>query len=323
MQHACQKAVLTKNGVPLTAILSSVDLLRTYSDGVYTSARTFGQRAVFEFDKHVRRLADSVSVYSAKHPLPLEGEASKVITSYDRLRPVVLSNLASSMYLFQDISLKSEIKITMLLTWGQIDGFDLYMHLTPFSYQVKCPVQFNTVVASRKDPLAKHAEWAVERKVFEEQIQGHVNEVLLCEEDGSLSEGLSSNVFAVMDGTIFTTDNRILKGTVRDLVLEVCADEGIPVALEAPRLQHVQRWEACFITSTSRLVLPAQRLLLHPTLVSQLGLSLHDNHASTERVCYQEGGGWLKSFTSCPLVDQISAEVQRRIRDRCVEIIPA
>lgn len=37
---------------------------------------------------------------------------------------------------------------------------------------------------------------------------------------------------------------------------QVAAREGIPVVLQPPRLQDLPRWQGCFITSTSRLLLP-------------------------------------------------------------------
>lgn len=48
-----------------------------------------------------------------------------------------------------------------------------------------------------------------------------VNELLLAESDGTILEGLSSNFFVIMDGTLHTAGEGILPGTVRDLLLEV------------------------------------------------------------------------------------------------------
>lgn len=45
---------------------------------------------------------------------------------------------------------------------------------------------------------------------------------------GSLFEGLSSNFFAVLDGTLYTAGEGVLAGTVREVTLQVAAREGIP-----------------------------------------------------------------------------------------------
>ena len=59
-------------------------------------------------------------------------------------------------------------------------------------------------------------------------------------------------------------DGAVLAGTTRQLVLEVCAREGIPVALTPPDLADVSRWQGAFISSTSRLVLPVHELAFAP-----------------------------------------------------------
>ena len=45
---------------------------------------------------------------------------------------------------------------------------------------------------------------------------------------GALYEGLSSNFFAVLDGTVYTAGEGVLAGTVREVTLQVAAREGIP-----------------------------------------------------------------------------------------------
>lgn len=41
---------------------------------------------------------------------------------------------------------------------------------------------------------------------------------------------------------------------------QVCEREGIPVVLEAPSVNDLDRWEGAFVTSTSRLVLVIDEL---------------------------------------------------------------
>jgi branched-subunit amino acid aminotransferase/4-amino-4-deoxychorismate lyase len=48
----------------------------------------------------------------------------------------------------------------------------------------------------------------------------------------------------------------VLEGTVRRLVLEVCARHEVPVSLSPPSLADLPRWQAALISSTSRLLLP-------------------------------------------------------------------
>lgn len=80
--------------------------------------------------------------------------------------------------------------------------------------------------------------------------------------DGELTEGSSSNVFAVLDGELRTApaDRRILRGITRDVVLELAAGCGIPVVERAPALGEVARAGEIFICSSTREIVPVTRL---------------------------------------------------------------
>ena len=71
---------------------------------------------------------------------------------------------------------------------------------------------------------------------------GAMNELLLATEEGALLEGSQTNFFAIRDGAVHTAAEGILEGTVRRLVLEVCAREGIPTVLRPPALGSSSEW---------------------------------------------------------------------------------
>jgi branched-subunit amino acid aminotransferase/4-amino-4-deoxychorismate lyase len=43
----------------------------------------------------------------------------------------------------------------------------------------------------------------------------------------------------------------VLAGTFRSLVLEVCAENHIPISLHCPQVSTIDRWQSVFITSTT------------------------------------------------------------------------
>lgn len=103
-----------------------------------------------------------------------------------------------------------------------------------------------------------------------------VEETLLVGEGGALEEGASSNFFALTkDGVLQTSgEDAVLPGTVRAVVLrvaregpgaEAAAAAAWPVASvaegRAPRLAEAGQWRACFLSSTSRQLLPVDELL--------------------------------------------------------------
>merc|ERR1712232_587187 len=106
-------------------------------------------------------------------------------------------------------------------------------------------------------------QWVKDRQYLEEiQRKAGVNEVLMFDSEGLISEGLQTNFFAIApDGTTFTApDERVLAGTVRKVVLQVAQQHGIPVKLECPNIREAASWESCLIGSTSRLAKPISEL---------------------------------------------------------------
>ncbi len=74
---------------------------------------------------------------------------------------------------------------------------------------------------------------------------------------GCLTEGSNSNLFAVVDGVVYTPPAaQVLAGVTRDLLIAWAGRHGLQIH-EAPlALADLPRWEECFITSTSRHIMP-------------------------------------------------------------------
>lgn len=79
--------------------------------------------------------------------------------------------------------------------------------------------------------------------------------------------GLSSNFFVYSErlkALLTCGASRCLPGTVRGLVLEVAREKKIPTLFRCPRWTDRQKdkWSAAFLTSTSRLVMPVEKILV-------------------------------------------------------------
>lgn len=87
------------------------------------------------------------------------------------------------------------------------------------------------------------------------------NEALLVRDD-RITEGASSNVFAVLDGTVATPpkNNEILPGVTRDLLLELLRGAGVPVQERPLGLAELRRADEVWITSSTREVLAVARV---------------------------------------------------------------
>jgi branched-chain amino acid aminotransferase len=83
-------------------------------------------------------------------------------------------------------------------------------------------------------------------------------EAILCDADGSVAEGASSNVFAVIDGQVRTppTEVGILDGITRAKVIGLCRAGEIPFAEQRLSPADLRGAGEVFITSATRAVLP-------------------------------------------------------------------
>ncbi len=86
---------------------------------------------------------------------------------------------------------------------------------------------------------------------------GNAHEALLVNHRDEITEGATSNFFAVKDGKILhAPETEILTGVTMSLVLEIAGRIGISVEETALPEEDIETWDETFITSTSRKVLP-------------------------------------------------------------------
>jgi len=165
-----------------------------------------------------------------------------------------------------DTFLDSNLKLAPLQDDNNLGGQTLLiLHATLLPPRRLPPVKVVIAGAPRENALAKDSEWVRARTSLEASKGDDIEEVLLCvteKERLRVLEGTQTNVFALIGDVIYTAGGSdVLEGTVRRLVLEVCAENNIPVILEAPTLGDSEKaWDGAFLTSTSRLVLPIDEM---------------------------------------------------------------
>ena len=105
-----------------------------------------------------------------------------------------------------------------------------------------------------------------ERRKLEEEMNSDSNEIILVDEFGRLYEGLSSNFFIIRsDGLLQTAPLKdVLVGTVLMKVIEEW--NWGPIIYEHPLVDEIGNWLGAFITSTSRLILPINQILINGKL---------------------------------------------------------
>ncbi len=207
--------------------------------GAYTTLRTYGGRGIVRFGAHLRRLEESAALLG--RPGRIDGGAS---------RRLVANALEETRH----------PESRLRLTFAPPRLFASIEPLAPPSRsRYEEGVACVTLPIHRDRPRVKDTRFIATARRAYDNLPSGAEEGLLRAEDGALLEGLSSNLFAVLDGTLHTEEDRVLPGITRFLVLEV-AEPLMPLARRAVRLDELPHLGEAFITSASREVLPVVRI---------------------------------------------------------------
>jgi branched-subunit amino acid aminotransferase/4-amino-4-deoxychorismate lyase len=207
---------------------------RTLPHGSYTTLRTYDGRRVLRLEQHVARLCESLDP-PAPGALTLPEARGALLAALDATR-----------------HLESRARLTLAPP-------RLFVTVERFApLPARCyadGVACVSVPVRRRNPHAKDTDFIATAAATHATLPPGVEEGLMTADDGALLEGLSSNLFAIIGGTLRTEGERVLHGVTRSLVLEV-ARGLLPVETRAPAIAELGSFQEAFLTSVSREILP-------------------------------------------------------------------
>jgi len=234
------------------AVVSVEDRGFQFADGIYEVVRTFNSKFI-DLDRHLARLERSARMLDLPLPMPL-AELEKVCRDlYAR------SGVPEAAFYLQvtrgacrrQHAAPPGLKPTLVMTVRAVTT-------PPPPYFTAITVPNNRwrlcackAVALLPTVLAKHAA-----------IKAQADDAIFVEDDGTVLEGASDNVFAVKDGTLYTppADGRILEGITRGRVLELAAALGVPVRVESFKRDFLLASDEVFLSSSVLTVVPFVRI---------------------------------------------------------------
>lgn len=264
--------LLIKNGTLLSKSISAADFLKQYPRGAYTTTRTVHRPdriEILEWEMHLERLTNSCTVMledqSKIETLSMENVKS-VFCNREKLQSIVephIQDLIKEFYSTYPDSNLDDLKLTILLSWEKdsaesIWQIEVFIHATNLPKRPDRPVVVDIRRGSRVDLKAKDSIWVQRRDHLLQIKTNQANEVILCEDDGTVREGCSSNFYVIQQGKLITSREDVIEGTILKKVLQVCHALEIPMEFKNPNLKDLDSWDEMFISSTSRLVLPVQ-----------------------------------------------------------------
>ncbi|HFE66022.1 MAG TPA: hypothetical protein ENJ93_02065 [Chloroflexi bacterium] len=224
------------------------EMLAGYPLGVYSAFRTFEHNKFLYLEAHLDRLRQSMSLLGWDYQLDeaaLRNALHQVCAAYPLPEARVRLDVLAEPLIFQDVS-------------GR-----LLISLMPFTSPPEAyyreGVRVDVVTGlHREKPQAKTAVFAQHRRQY--QKSSDVYEYLMLDGDGRILEGLTSNFYAVQEGVLRTADSGILEGITRKIILNLAVELGIPVQLQAVRLDEIAHLQEAMISSSSRAVLPVAQI---------------------------------------------------------------
>jgi len=251
-----------KIGSAEDAQISIFDRGFLYGDSVYEVIRTY-QGVPFELKGHLQRLEESAARIAMKLPVSLEQLAEEVMATHkasgneDSYLRVVVTRGSGPIGL--DIALASNQRRFVVAKPLQ----EVRPHPKVYDEGVKIElVSVRRNLKNAIDPKAKTGNYLNSVMALAEAKQAGAFEAVMLDHRGTVTEGASSNIFAVVGGVILTppVDAGILLGITRTVVLDVARKAGMKV-LELPLSEDVLlAADEAFITSSVREIVPVVRI---------------------------------------------------------------
>jgi branched-chain amino acid aminotransferase len=246
---------------PEQAKVSVYDRGFLYGDSVFETIRTYGGRP-FALEEHMGRLEWSARRVFIELPVPVEAIAKEVTEAVEHaansesyIRVMVTRGTGSLMGLDPAYA----VEPTRVVIVGQLqppppEAYERGVALVAYHTQRTAD---STAAAG-----AKVGNYLVAVLAMREAHAAGANEALIVDGRGSIVEGASSNVFAVIDGKLVTPaeEDGILPGITRKRVLAVARELGQSVEFRSFSVAEALSASELFVSSSIRELLPAVAL---------------------------------------------------------------
>lgn len=214
--------------------------------------------AIFRLDRHVRRLFNSVKIYRTEIPYT-EEQVTEAILETIRVNKMKACYIRPVVYRgYNDVGvnpLNCPVDLTIAVwEWGSYlgskaltDGIDV------------CISTWNRPAPNTLPGMAKAGgNYILSQLMKVEAIQAGFNEAIALDVNGNLAEGSGENIFAVMDGVIYTPSiaSSLLPGITRSSIIQLAEESGYRVKETSLPREMVYVADELFFTGTAAEVTP-------------------------------------------------------------------
>ncbi|WP_226481149.1 aminotransferase class IV [Natrinema amylolyticum] len=222
-----------------------------YGDAAFETLRAYGG-TIFAWDAHVERLERTCEALSLEHGLT----AADI---RERIDETLAANDLADAYV--RLSITRGVQPGKLTPQPDVDPtVVVYVKPLPRGGLESDPVwdgpaTVETVETRRVPdeaiPAAAKTHNYLNGILARAELEDEADEALMCDLEGHVTEGATSNLWFVRDDTLHTptTDGPVLPGITRDIVLEIARDAGFPVREGRYEPANVLEADEAFLTN--------------------------------------------------------------------------
>lgn len=246
-------AVTDTGGRPLPAppaVQTFTDLYDEKMVGVYSALRTFAHHKFLSLDVHLDRTEKSMALLGWSYTL-------------DRTRLCRVIDQICLTLPWENARVRFDVLPRAAPALGT-ESREL-VAVQPFTPPPERLYEEGVVAAladglARAHPRAKTSDFPHRRAVYLQQMGTAAYELLLVDDHGRILEGTRTNFFAVRDGVLYTAGEGVLEGVTRAVILRLAGELGLPVRLEAVRVEEIDTLQEAAISGSSRDLLPVVQI---------------------------------------------------------------
>ncbi|CAN5756980.1 branched-chain amino acid transaminase [soil metagenome] len=237
-----------------------------YGYGAFEGIRSYktrdGRSAVFKLDAHIRRLFDSMKILD----VPMTRTQPEIVTAcLDTIRANKLDEayLRPMAYVGEGAlgfgAMTNPTNVAVLMwEWGA------YLGAEGLANGIRCkissfPRHHVGIGMVKAKVIGQYANAILAKR---EVTKLGFDEAILLDVDGYVTEGSGQNLFIARDNVIKTAplSSSILPGITRDVVIQMCRDEGLTVVEERFTRDEMYVADEVFLTGTASEVAPVREV---------------------------------------------------------------
>ena len=242
------------------AAISVFDHGLLYGDGIFEGLR-FYQGKTFMLEAHLQRLQTSADAIGLEMPYSLEQIAAAIeqlIDAYSSdngyLRLVVTRGVGNL-----GLDPRKCSRPSLFIIADQIAVMDVGEQERGVSLHV---AHTRRTPARCLDPKIKSLNYLNNILARIEANRAGMDEALMLNLEGYVSEGSVDNIFIVSDGELLTPplEDGMLEGITRAVIIDVARSAGISCHETSLRVDDLQQAQECFLTGTGAELIPVRQI---------------------------------------------------------------